>query len=414
MFEFILTPVTKFVEYVNNLNEAYNKLTFEEQKAMTFFERIQYYNWTFEMYCILLMLFFYITYKIGVSINISKGDKLFNSLHSYLKNELKFARVGLTSLKDGKHINNKSYLDQHSHTWLTSFATGRSSIDSINIKAHLRPRHNLTNLIIEYILSYFFSTYQSPDLIEYLEIEIKPNGIYVNSETSNINSNSKEILQHFRFITSIVNKSVMDKARLDRYFLSLTHVTDSDSIPKEYVYMSEINQINDFIKSYTRGSFNDEVLCKASGFLQFISFTDLPDFRPRDKDNWIQSLQPRCVIRADIPRNQDELNILNKLVGSMVEVYDNYTRDLVQKSDKVVITPEILRKISTLRQNEVNRIDKIAKQIELEAAKEEKKELMKEKRREMKKTGELQNKEQKMREKRERRLRNKQRQRMTQ
>lgn len=412
MFEIILTPLTKFVAYVNGLNEVYNQLTFEEQKAMTIFERIQYYNWTFEMYCILLMLFFYITYRIGVSINVSKADKLFASLHTYLRNELKFARVGLTSMKGGNV--NRLYIDQHLHTWLTSFATGRSSIDSINIKTHLKPRHNIINLIIEYTLGYFFLTYQSPDLVEYLEIEIKPNGVYVNNETCNINSNSKEVLQNFKFVTSIVNKSIMDKIRLDRYFLSLTHVTDSDSIPKEYVYMSEINQINDFIRSYTKGSFNEEVLAKAKGFLQFISFTDLPDFRPKNKEEWIRSLQSRCVIRTDIPRNKAELNTLNKLVGSMIEVYDNYTRDLVQKSDKTVITADILKKINMLRQNEINRIDKIAKQIELENAMEEKKELMKEKRREMKKTGELQNKEQKMREKRERRLRNRQRQRITQ
>ena len=412
MFEVVLTPLTKFVEYVNDLNEAYNQLTFEEQKSMTIFERIQYYNWTFEMYCMLLMLFFYLTYRIGVSINISKANKLFDSLHSYLRNELKFARVGLTSMKGG-HVS-KLYMDQHLHTWLTSFATGRSSIDSINIKAHLKPCHNIINLLIEYTLSYFFPTYQSPDLVEYLEIEIKPNGVYANNETCNINSNSTEILQKFKFVTSIVNKSIMDKIRLDRYFLSLTHVSDSDSIPKEYVYMSEINQINDFIRSYTKGSFNEEVLDKAKGFLQFISFTDLPDFRPKDKNKWIQSLQPRCVIRTDIPKNKDELKTLNKLVGSMVEVYDNYTRDLVQKSDKSLITTDIVKKINMLRQNEINRIDKIAKQIELEVAMEEKKELMKEKRREMRKTGELQNKEQKMREKRERRLRNKQRPRMTQ
>ncbi|CAL9727947.1 hypothetical protein MOUN0_B04082 [Monosporozyma unispora] len=410
MFEVILDPLTSFMEYVNNLNAPYNALSYEEQKAMSIFQRIIFYNWTFEMYCCLIMVGFYVAYQYGVSTNLSIADKLFNSLHVYFKNELNFARVGLTSLKSGSP---KLYLDQHLHTWFTTFATGRSAIDCINVKVHLKPRNNPISLFIETFLGYFFSAFTYEDLEEFVEVEIKPNGVYVSNENANANNNKAEILHNFKFVTSIVNKTIMDKIRIDRYFLSLTHVTENDKIPKEFVFMSEVNQINDFIYKYTKGSFNDEVLRKSSKLLQFISFTDLPDLRPEDGKRWTAALSPRCIIRTKVPTSAKELDLLNKLIGSMVEVYDNFTRDLVQKSGNAVITPDVLKKINNLRQGELARIEKIASHAAMELAKEEKKELIKEKRRELKKSGELQSKELKMREKRERRQRNKQKQRMT-
>ncbi|CAL9733340.1 hypothetical protein MOSE0_A03620 [Monosporozyma servazzii] len=410
MFEVILDPLTSLMERINNFNAPYNALSIEEQQAMSLFQRIRFYNWTFEMYCGLFALALYIAYQYGVSANVSIADKVFNSLHVYLKNELKFARVGLTSLKSGSP---KLYLDQHLHTWFSSFATGRSSIDCINVKVHLKPRNNPVSLCIEYFLSYIFAAFTYEDLDEYVEVEIKPNGVYVSNENANANNNKSEILKNFKFVTSIVNKTIMDTIRIDRYFLSLTHVTENDKIPKEYVFMSEVNQINDFIYKYTKGSFNDEVLRKSTKLLQFISFTDLPDLRPVDGKSWTASLSPRCVIRTNIPTSSQDLELLNRLIGSMVEVYDNFTRELVQKTGNVVITPDVLKKINNLRQGEITRVEKIANHYAMELAMEEKKEQIKEKRRELKKTGELQSNEQKMREKRERRQRNKQKQKMT-
>lgn len=407
MFEVVLKPFYIFVNWVNGLNEHYTVLTYDEVKALTIMQRFKLYNWTFELYCSLIIFFIFIGYKIGVSINLKKADSVFDSIHVFLKDDLKLAKVGLTTMKNGTA---KLYLDQHLHTWFVSFATGRSSIASIQTKLHLKARNNLIGLFFKYFFRYFFNQLNFKELDEFVEIVIKPNGVFVSNENSNVNNNSKEILNNFKFISSIVNKNVMAKARNDNYFLSLTHVHENPILPNQYVFMSEINQLNEFFYNYinNKKSFNN-ILDNAKNLLNFISFTDLPTEKPESAMEFNKKNEPMVIVNCNVPTSNEELVTLNKLIESCVEVIDGFTMDLVQKKDQLIVKPEMLKKINNFRQEEIKKIELFAKELELERINEEKKELEKEKRRELRKTGQLQANEQKMKEKRERRSRNKQR-----
>lgn len=390
---------------LNELNAKYNAIPFEEQKAMTFLERVKVYNWTIELYGTALLIAIVVAYMIGTSLNTSRADKLFKSLHQGLKNDLKFARVGVAS-----RGSSKLYLDQHLHTWFTSFATGRSAIESVAIKVHLLSRNNPISIIIEYLVNTFIPALALNTVKDYIEIEIKPNGVHVGSESANVNADAKQLVaKNFNFIASIVNKNIMTDSRDNNYFLSLTHVTENDKLPVEYVYMSELNQLNDFFLKYAKGNFINEILKKSTDLLQFISFTDLPAAKPLDEKNWNATIEPRCVILTNIPSNKTELELLNQVIAGCVEIYDNYTRDLVQKTGNVVVTNDMLKKATQLRAQELQKIIKAAKEVELENSKESKKEAERERRRELKKSGELEKIDKKMKEKRERRQKNKQR-----
>ncbi|EJS41901.1 YNR021W [Saccharomyces arboricola H-6] len=396
-------PLLGFMERINSLNAPYQALTYEEQKAMTIWQRVQSYNWTFEFCAMSILILVYAFYKFGNSVNLKRGNRIFQSLHSFLANDLKFSRVGF-NIKDSK-----IFTAEHQNTWFSSFATGRSAIKSINLNLHLVARSNPFSMCLEYLLGFFFSSLKSKQLEEFIEVIVKPNGIYVATESAHANKNAEEVLTKFKFVSSIVNKEFMNQARSENYFLSIAHTSENEKLPNNFVYMSDVNQLSGFMLHYSKPY---EVLSQAGSLLKFISFTDLAVDAPRNDKEWEASLEPRAIIRCAVPQNAKELDLLNQIIALVVEVYDGCTQDLVQKSPNLFITNDILRKTTNLRQQELNKIRKFMKETELELAKEKKLELEKAKRRQLKASGEQEKVDQKMKEKRERRLRNKQRTRL--
>nr|CAI6751532.1 ASB_HP1_G0046880.mRNA.1.CDS.1 [Saccharomyces cerevisiae] len=396
----IFGPLTGFLERVNSLNAPYQALSYDEQKAMTIWQRVKFYNWTFELCALGVLFLVYAFYKFGNSVNLKRGNQIFQSLHSFLANDLKFSRVGF-NINDSK-----IFTVEHQNTWFSSFATGRSAIKSINLNLHLVARSNPFSMCLEYLLGFFFASLKSKQLEEFMEIVIKPNGILVTSESTHPNKNAHEILTKFRFVTSIVNKEFMNQARTENYFLSIAHTSENDKLPNNFVYMSDVNQLSGFMFHYSKPY---EVLSQAGNLLKYISFTDLPVNPPRDDKEWESSIEPKAIIRCAVPQNENELKLLNQIISLVVEIYDGFTQDLVQQSPNLFITNDILKRTTNLRQQELNKIKKFMKETELELAKEKKLDLEKAKRRQLKASGQQEKVDQKMKEKRERRLKNKQR-----
>lgn len=403
----LLRPVLKLSEKVTALNAKYLSLTFEEQKNMSFLERVKVYNWTFELIALSILGLVFLAYKYGVFINENRAKKLFKSVNAFLQDELQFARVGF-SKGDGTKI---PYVEERQKTWFSTFATGRSAIASLSVRVHMFSRSNPVAMLVESLLRFVFPSMVVQDIAEHCEVVIKPNGVYVGSETAKPNADAKEIANKFKFITAVVNKSSMNELRRDNYYLSLTRTSESDNLPVEYVFMSETNQLNGFISHYTDAEFKS-LLKRAGKLLQCIAFTDLPTKKPLTDKLWESVQQPRVVIRTKVPTSEQELTLLKELIGAVVEIVDTVTREFVQKSPQVFITSEVLRKSNQLRSQELAKVIKAMQQVEREMAQEKKQEAEKERRRQLKASGEQEKVDQKMKEKRERRLRNKQKVRM--
>lgn len=403
----ILKPLLKGMEKINALNEKYLSLTFEEQKNMSIWERVKVYNWTFELVALSILGLVFLFYKAGVMINESRAKRLFDSLNDFLKDDLQFARVGFSS-KDAPKV---SYIEEAQKTWFTSFATGRSAIASLSVRVHMYSRSNPVAMVMEKLLAFAFPSAVIQDVAEYCEIVVRPSGVYVSNETAKPNLNADEVLNNFKFVTSIVNKSQMNEVRRDNYYFSLTRTSESDKLPIEYVFMSEINQLNDFTLHYA-GAKLKQKLKNASKILHFISFTDLPVIKPLTDKLWNSTQQPRAVIHFSIPTSKEDLKNLQEIISSVVEIFDEFTKELVQKSPNVFVTNDVLKKSVQLRTQELAKIVKTMKQVEREMAQEKKQEAEKEKRRNLKASGEQEKFDQKMKEKRERRMRNKQKVRM--
>lgn len=404
----LLQPIIKGMEKVTALNAKYLSLTFEQQKEMSLLERVKAYNWTFELFALGLLALVFLAYKYGVIVNENRAKKLFESLNGFLQDDLQFARVGF-SKGDGPKV---PYIEERQKTWFTTFATGRSAIESLSVRVHMFSRSNPVAMMMESLVNLLFpSSMTVKNVSEYCEVVIKPNGVYVSGEITKPNDDAKDVVNKFKFITSIVNKSVMNELRRENYYLSLTRTTESDKLPVEYVFMSEMNQLNGFTLHYATADFND-LLKRAGKFLQCISFTDLPASKPLTDKLWEATQQPRAVIRTNIPVTEQDLGLLKEIVSSVVQIFDTVTRELSQKSPQAFINSDILRKSNQLRSQELARIVKAMKQVEREMAQEKKQEAEKEKRRQLKASGEQEKFDQKMKEKRERRMRNRQKVRM--
>lgn len=407
----ILEPFLKLSNYANKLNEKYAAMPIGELRALTLAERIRFYNWTFEIWALALLAAVYGAYVIGTRLNSRRATQLFDSLTDGFQ-KLAFAKVGF-STKAGEK---KQYVAEQNNTWYTTFATGRSSIESITARAHMTARYNPLTLLMERVVGLFFPSLFEKDLGEFLEVSIVPNGFYVTSPNADLPKEDAvtAILSRFKFIASIVNKSVMTKARETNYFLSLTHTSESEKLPVEYVFMSESNQLNGFFEHYAGPEFKD-LLAKCSRFLSFVSFTDLPEEKPITDKLWNLKQKPRCVIHCEFVTGTKDLNLLNQLIAEIVKIFDAVTQDYAQNPTKAFLTNDMLKKASNLRSQELQKIVKVMKQVERELAQEKKQDVEREKRRQMrsKLSGQEQDKiEQKMREKRERRMRNRQKVRM--
>lgn len=402
----LLAPMIKLSALVNSFNDEYISKSYEELKQMTLLQRLTLYNWTFEIGAVFVIVMVFAFYKLGLYYNTRITDRLFLQLNDYLKNDQQFARVGFAN-KDGSKL---QYLAEKQKTWFTTFATGRSAIESLCVRTHMHERSNPAAMLMERVLGAFFPSLVVRDLEEFCEVVVKPNGIYVANETARPNANPSEILNNFKFVTSIVHKSSMNEVRRDNYHLSLTRTSESAKLPVEYVYMSEMNQLNEFIGHYVPNFL--EVLKEASQILHCISFTDLPTEKPLTDKKWNANLLPRAVIRTSVPSNEAQLKALKSVISLVIAVYDNFTKDLVHKNPNVFITNDLLKKTSQLRSQELAKIVKTMKQVEREMALEKKQEAEKEKRRLLKQSGENENFDQKKRDRKERRAKNRQKVRM--
>ncbi|AMD21466.1 HER187Wp [Eremothecium sinecaudum] len=399
----ILGPLSRGLDAITALNDHYYKLSIDEQKAMSLMQRIQYYNWTFETICVLIFASIYLVFEFGVKYNTKRADKLFEALNWFFLDGLKFARAGF-SHKDGSKTR---YVKEQNGRWFTTFATGRSSIESIVVKAHYFAWFNPLAMIMERVLAQFFPKLVERDAGEHVKVVIRPNGTWCKDENSPVSA--MDDMSKFKFITSIVHKSHMTISREKNYFLSLTHTAESDLLPREYVFMSENNQLNQFFSVYA-GRLLSDVLPKCAHFLQFIAFTDLPEERPVTDKLWESTQSPRCVIHCSSISRDSDIELLKELVSIMVEVYDTVTREIVNKESSVFLTQDLLKRSVQLRKTELAKIIRIMEQVEREMAMEKKAEEERKKRQEQRNTlgsDQLSKMDQKMKEKRERRRKNK-------
>lgn len=307
--------------------------------AFTFWERIQRSSWQLEYITIGFIVAFVVLFKIGDRYNEHITLKYLKGISGVLKEN--FFQVG---------VDNQALVVRDSPENYSSYASGRKNIAKVNVTVRLQPRHNLFVWILEIVMSFFSETVVKPE--DKVQIAITP----------------ANDAQYDNFISAIVSKMGMNEHRKHNYYLSLTKTLDSENLPESFVFMSEVNEIQE--KTLT-AELREALTLQAASYIKYIAFTDQGSERPES----LQDLIPRrrIVVSTDLVTGKEQLEQLSKVLGALFQVVDR----LAEK--EIVFKPESLRKVVKTREVEVAKVEKIKEaireeQLAAEKAKERKQE----------------------------------------
>lgn len=312
----------------------------EELSNLTFLERVKLTDWTLEIFTIIFIVVYIVFFKLGDYYNTSLVRSYLKGLEPVFTSN--FYQFG-TSATD-------RYIKDSSEAF-SSYATGRDNVAKVDITFKLKPRHNTFVWAMEYLLSFFTESVVAPE--DKAEIVITPSASYDN------------------FIAAITSKFGMNKFRKFSYYLSLTRTSDLDNLPPTFVYMSEVNELQDKI---TTPQLKQALTVDAANFLNYIAFTDQSSEKPESLRDLIPSR--RIVISTSVTNSAASLKQLGQIIDAILDIVDKLA------SQELKFKSETLKKVVKAREAEVTKIQKLIEEAKREKLLDEKAE---QKRAEMKK-----------------------------
>ncbi|ODV93636.1 hypothetical protein PACTADRAFT_35395 [Pachysolen tannophilus NRRL Y-2460] len=311
----------------DGLTKTYYDYSIDELKAMTILERLSIRDWNVEIFTLLITLGLVLIWKIGLTYNESKVKKWLTKHEQVFKDQ--FYQFGTSS--------NEIYIKDSAEDF-ASYATGRLNISHLNINFNLEPRHNMFFYIMEVIFSFFVKAITKPE--DKIELRITLDK-FANDKIDEC-------------IWAIVNKEQMNKYRESNYYISLTKTSDSELLPREFVFMSEVPDLNEAL--FTK-DLKDSIQ-NSGKILRFLAITD----QPNDKPTKIQDTRPfkRFILQLNFPSSEEEYENSKKLVNSFITLVDH----AVKKEFK----PETIKKILKTREVEINKLKKIDEDLKKEEA----------------------------------------------
>lgn len=316
----------------NNSKKPFNQHTLEELNELTILQRLKLHNWTLEATTLGFTAAFVVLFFIGDWYNKNRVVGFLTGVKSVFTDNFFQFGVSPTQL----------YVKDSSENY-SSYATGRAHIASVDLTFRLKPRHNFFLFIMETVLSFFTESVPTP--VDRVDIVITPSqdAVYDN------------------FIQAIVSKFGMNDYRKFNYFLSLTKTIDSADIPESFVFMTEVNDIQEHV---TNDQIRSTLTLDSANYIRFIAFTD----QPTEKPEKISDLLPRrrIVISTNLVTGKAQLEQLSNTLRAVFKTIDA----LATKTIK--LQPETLRKVVKTREVEVAKIQKLIDAARAEAEAEEK------------------------------------------
>ncbi|KAI1828373.1 hypothetical protein F4861DRAFT_489831 [Xylaria intraflava] len=230
-----------------------------------------------------------------------------------------------------------------------SYATGRQNIAFVDVKLSLMKRFNPMMLFPEFILGFLIDSFQMPEdslgatiyPFDGKEAQIVP-GVPGAAELASKDSKST----YDGFVWAIVNKNQMKELREERYDVSITFTKDHPKLPAWTTVMSESAEI-------TQALLTDELvetIKKAGDLFDYLIITDQPMEKPRTLDE--ATPRKRIFIRYRLPSNNNYENLL--------PLFSYFVRLPDQLASVAHFRVEVLRKVKSVREENIKQIQKIA------------------------------------------------------
>lgn len=164
-----------------------------------------------------------------------------------------------------------------------TYATGRQNVAFTDINVKLFKRYNPATLILEFIISFLFESFQTPaermEATTYAfdgrEKDLVPARSQQQLEAIETQAKSKSSV-YDQFVFAVVHKDLMRKIRDDRYDISLTSTKDHAKLPVWATTMSESAEITE--KLLTADLV--KAIEKAGEAFEYLVVTDQPLDKP--------------------------------------------------------------------------------------------------------------------------------------
>ncbi|KAH6888656.1 hypothetical protein B0T10DRAFT_488646 [Thelonectria olida] len=296
----------------------------------------------------IMAAFIFIVHMIGARANRSKAKAWIRANASTLKSE--YATVGFAGVPTiDSDVKPDSLIKEKSLFEFATYASGRQNTAFTDIKLTLTKKFNPIVNIFETALGYFVESFPIP--YDVMEATTYPfdgkENLTVPPVPGTAELRAKDPKSTFDgFVWAIVNKDNMQKAREERYDLSLTFTKDNSKLPVWTTVMSESAEITEALLTPELA----DAVKSAGDLLEYLIISD----QPVDKPATIEETTPRkrIFLKYRLPSSGNYDDIL--------PLFSYFLRlpDFLAKSAH--FRPEVLKKVRVTRDAMVAEIKKLA------------------------------------------------------
>ncbi|KAI0191127.1 hypothetical protein EV127DRAFT_69086 [Xylaria flabelliformis] len=282
---------------------------------------------------------------IGSRLNRAKS-KAWAKAHTPLLTS-EFAQVGFGGSRISGDESDK-VLKEKSLFEYASYATGRQNVAFMDVKLSLMKRFNPMVLYPDFIIGFLFDSYPMPE--DSLGATIYP---FDGKEAQIVPSvpgaaeRSKDSKSTYDgFVWAVVNKNQMKQLRDERYDVSITFTKDHPKLPIWTTVMGESAEI-------TSALLTDELvdaINKAGDLFDYLIITDQPVEKPKTLDEAVP--RKRIFLRYRLPSSNNYEDLL--------PLFSYFVRLPDQLASVAHFRTEVLRKVKSVREENIKQIQKLA------------------------------------------------------
>ncbi|KAI8260303.1 UPF0674 endoplasmic reticulum membrane protein [Colletotrichum sp. SAR 10_98] len=315
----------------------------------------------------------FLLHIIGSRLNRSKAKAWATAHAPVLKSE--FASVGFdpNPTVDSDPKSTDGVLREKSLFEFASYGTGRQNVAFMDVKLSLTKRFNPALSIVETVSSFFMDSVEAPH--DSLEAVIYPfdgkEALTVPSVPGTHELRSKDNKSTYdNFVWAIVSKDRMKQVRDDRYDVSITFTKDHNKLPNWVTVMSESAEITEQLLTPELV----KAVEAAGDAFDYLIVSDQPIQKPTTLEETVP--RKRVFLRYRLPSNNN--------YDSLVPLFEYFVRIPDALVSGAHFRPEVLRKVRSIRDENIAQIKKAA-----EAEKAEERALEREKQKKAKRDAEL-------------------------
>ncbi|KAI0480480.1 DUF1682 domain protein [Xylariaceae sp. FL0804] len=289
-------------------------------------------------------------HHIGTRLNRNKVKAWAKAHGPVLSNEFALVGFGRSTAQDPEKM-----LKQKSLSEYASYATGRRNVAFMDMKLSLIKRFNPIVYVAEMVTSFFIESFPAPE--EALEATVYPfdgkealivPGVPGAAELRTKNAKSS----YHGFVWAIVNKNRMKQLREDRYDVSITFTKDHPKLPVWTAVMSESAEITQHLLDTELV----EAVKKAGDLFDHLIITDQPVQKPTQIDETVPRKRIYLKYRLPSSNNYDQI----------LPLFSYFVRLTDRLASVAHFRPEVMRKINSIRDENVKKIQKAAEKEKLE------------------------------------------------